>query len=766
MFFLDGDKQKEVPPEETAQIAFFIFRDFLLKEYGSEDEARAIVDPTDAGVIDYSDFEDAWDRIHDIILSRQSGPADDVMGMAKVKLVCRELDVDNSKTIQVDDIFDKKRWRAEEEAIEVLRNVLLTRFGKKYGVIGALDENASGDISQKQLEDGLVMHGLWSKFQEGALNLVRIWDVLVDDTSTGLVSFDNLLELELDSIIASLEKNIKDFRKHLVEHFGSEEECARSLNPNDRQWLDYVEFRNNCKRNDIRPVNGKDFSWFYRVLDVGQSGKISAMELFENDPAQDAARITERRRQYKHRGTGLLPEKPVVKKPAPKKKSAAQGHFGSALQKLKDDKEARRVRELEDLRAQLKSKVWTMSLAAVADLEDLALENGAREEETLLLPQRIATLEKAVFGSSASAHELAKLKSQNEDYTDLKKKYDKLLRDYQDHLSQPPEIVALGQGDDAAQQSLEQMRTLSEKCVKAQSSYSKTHVEKLQLDFALKELRAEHRHSQEESSIARKQDQQRYKRLQDEHKHQAEELLRLKAAYGKLPERNKFLEEENERLNNAFAELRQSRDPVIPDDTLKSQLEVALLELNSLKAEHEELQAKHAKMKVQIHGAWGEQTKKLQTAEDSVHPVVVAFGEAPVQADQQAPSATHLGEKSTIGPHVQKRRPSGEQWAKSQHVSFQALAGEATQGLESSSQLPRVDAKVPGRAGTAGLKVDLGPPKSRSSPALQEKRRPESSGFRRWHELQGKVTYCDEQWREWCFANIAPDIKKGKANAS
>ncbi|CAE7529255.1 unnamed protein product [Symbiodinium sp. CCMP2456] len=183
--------------------------------------------------------------------------------------------------------------------------------------------------------------------------------------------------------------------------------------------------------------------------------------------------------------------------------------------------------ENAELKKQLSSKVWTMTLATVLELEKLAMD-GSTNAERVTLPYRIASLERSVFGSTASEDDLNKIASLQTDYLQLQKDYESLADEYQELKDRPPQVI-----ESSASVKLleEQVQKLQQRYQAVQQKMSKLRVEHLELETQHSQLQAEHEKLKEEAAKAHKHQSAQVGRLRREHEKLAEELQQVRGAY-------------------------------------------------------------------------------------------------------------------------------------------------------------------------------------------------------------------------------------------
>eukprot|EP00434_Breviolum_minutum_P000424 symbB.v1.2.000360.t1/scaffold10.1/size534768/13 len=167
-------------------------------------------------------------------------------------------------------------------------------------------------------------------------------------------------------------------------------------------------------------------------------------------------------------------------------RSQRREKFMHCFQQVQDEiQEEELLTENEKLKEKLREKVWTMALATVSGMEKLA--GGVSHAENVTLPNRIAALERAVFGESASSQDLERIAAVEVEYQQLQDDYLTLSEEFDKLKDQPP--VVIEKEDKRATFLEEQLGRMQEQYQAMQLKLNKMRVEHLELQTAHQELR-------------------------------------------------------------------------------------------------------------------------------------------------------------------------------------------------------------------------------------------------------------------------------------
>jgi len=254
--------------------------------------------------------------------------------------------------------------------------------------------------------------------------------------------------------------------------------------------------------------------------------------------------------------------------------------------------------ENAELKKQLSSKVWTMTLATVLELEKRAME-GSTNAERVTLPYRIASLERSVFGSTASEDDLNKIASLQTDYLQLQKDYESLADEYQELKDRPPQVI---ESSASVKMLEEQVQKLQERYQAVQQKMSKLRVQHLELETQHSQLQAEHEKLKEEAAKAHKHQSAQVGRLRREHEKLAEELQQVRGAYAEAQAQLEKLRKEHSALLKDAA---KQRDLASEMARLKGEYQELMQEFQQLQDDHDQLQEKNNRFRSTWNGAWG-----------------------------------------------------------------------------------------------------------------------------------------------------------------
>mmetsp|Transcript_6556 Transcript_6556/g.15164 ORF Transcript_6556/g.15164 Transcript_6556/m.15164 type:complete len:380 (+) Transcript_6556:48-1187(+) len=254
--------------------------------------------------------------------------------------------------------------------------------------------------------------------------------------------------------------------------------------------------------------------------------------------------------------------------------------------------------ENAELKKKLGEKVWTMTLAAVAGMEKMTME-GATGMDKATIPYRIASLERAVFGSSASEDDLSKIASLEADYMKLQQDYESLADMYQELKDQPPQVV---ESSESVKLLEEQLRKMQERYQTMQQKLSKLRVDHLDLETNYKQLQEEHEKVKLEAEQKSKNQGGQVGRLKKEHEKLAQNLQQVRSAYAEAQSQLAALKQENAKLQEELQAVRASNSEMA---RLKGEYQDLLAEFRQLQDDHEQLQDKSDRFRSTLNGAWG-----------------------------------------------------------------------------------------------------------------------------------------------------------------
>eukprot|EP00440_Ansanella_granifera_P068434 gb/GFBE01074245.1/.p1 GENE.gb/GFBE01074245.1/~~gb/GFBE01074245.1/.p1 ORF type:complete len:720 (+),score=156.71 gb/GFBE01074245.1/:1-2160(+) len=690
-----SDDTKEVTI--TLELAVVRLREYLLQEFQTEDAAIQALDVNGDGRLYFEDVQSAVKRL--------SIPETNVFGDLNLRKVFRELDVSGCGQLAIAEIFESNLWKAEEQAVLLLRDCLKSRFGKTFAIISALDDDSSELISCSKFDSALAASGIQIHSILGGMSLLRIYDFLGADSS-GRLSWTSLLNDDPAKAAEECQACIRQFQEKLLPALASTGELWNKLDAGGSGSISYSDLKSILEQSNVaiqHLVGKKDLRWYFRMLDVQGVGKVSTAELHPENLFAKARKLAESRcRRYlqnnprdaaadSQRRRGVLPFGPRL--------LGAGTRLGSTLRKVQEARQQQLEHENEELREQLNAKVWTMALSRVADME--RSQYGEESEDHFGVSSRIAALEVAMFGSSASKEDLVKRAAAEHDLQQLREEHGKLLEEH-NHAQQLLQNKWHESGSDPAQGDY---RKLQEKYHKAQTQLAKLKVDHFRLETQHEDLKAGSSKVLQELRSARDQQTRKFRRLRGEYVRNFEELQRLKALQPKSETRISQLQEENLRLQGELARIRS--DPET-EQQLRSDCSHLQAELDRAKADYNKLCKKHELLRKQL-------SEQLNSRAQS-------------EQRQEAPKTMESSCEEIPIPFISEIKAMPQRPA----------------GMERS--LSKGDV-VRVRAKTSKASLD----------------RPNSAAIvkHRLFEIEGKVRYCDDRWQEWCSGNISKNIKRG-----
>jgi len=239
-----------------------------------------------------------------------------------------------------------------------------------------------------------------------------------------------------------------------------------------------------------------------------------------------------------------------------------------------------------------------MALSTVAKMEKMAME-GATQTEKVTLPNRIAALERAIFGESASATDLEKMASLEQDYKELQDDYVVLSEEYQILKDRPP--VVIQKEDDKSAFLEEQMRKMQEQYQAIQQKLNKLRVEHLELQTSHAQMEQEHQKVKDDAAQMEKQLNDKLGQLQKIHAKLAKELQQVRSEQLETTKKLAELKEDKSRL---VKELRTQQDQNSALEQLRHDFEDLLGSFHRLQEDHEQLQEKSDRFRSTMTEGW------------------------------------------------------------------------------------------------------------------------------------------------------------------
>lgn len=255
--------------------------------------------------------------------------------------------------------------------------------------------------------------------------------------------------------------------------------------------------------------------------------------------------------------------------------------------------------ENDKLKEKLREKVWTMALATVSEMEKIS--GGSTHTEKVTLPNRIAALERAVFGQSASSEDLERIVTLETDYKQLQDDYMVLSDEYEKLQNRPP--VVIEKEDKRADFLEEQLGRMQEQYQAMQMKLNKMRVEHLELQAANKELTEKFDQVKMEAEKVEKELTTQLRALREKHARVGQELQELRSAH---QETKKQLEQLREEKLKLFRELQEQQEQSQHMEQLRSDYESLLGSFHRLQEDHEQLVEKSNRFRNTLSDAWNE----------------------------------------------------------------------------------------------------------------------------------------------------------------
>lgn len=291
--------------------------------------------------------------------------------------------------------------------------------------------------------------------------------------------------------------------------------------------------------------------------------------------------------------------------------------------------------ENEKLKEKLQEKVWTMALATVSEMEKIS--GGASHTEKVTLPNRIAALERAVFGQSASSDDLERMVALETDYKQLQEDYMVLSNEYEKLQNRPP--VVIEKEDKRADFLEEQLGRMQEQYQAMQVKLNKMRVEHLELQSANKELTEKFDQVKIEAEKAEKQLTNQLRALREKHTRVAQELQELRSAHQEAKKQLEHLREEKLKL---LRELQEQQEQSQHMEQLRSDYESLLGSFHRLQEDHEQLVEKSNRFRNSLSNAWNESNQVNSPTAGALLPPLTPNSRCPTP---QTPTAEKSDQK-------------------------------------------------------------------------------------------------------------------------
>ncbi|CAK9111105.1 unnamed protein product [Durusdinium trenchii] len=258
--------------------------------------------------------------------------------------------------------------------------------------------------------------------------------------------------------------------------------------------------------------------------------------------------------------------------------------------------------ENEKLKEKLRAKVWSMALATVSEMEKIA--GGASHTENVTLPNRIAALERSVFGQSASSDDLERIAALETEYKQLQDDYVVLSEEHQKLQDRPPVIIK--QEDNKSALLEEQLRRMQEQYQAIQQKLNKMRVEHLDLQTTHRELLEQHETLRGEAEKVEKELSTQLRVLREKHARVGQELQQLRSSSHEMSRQLQECKQEKLKL---FNELQQQQEKSENMEQLRIDYESLLGSFERLQEDHEQLVEKSNRFRNTMADSWAERPK-------------------------------------------------------------------------------------------------------------------------------------------------------------
>lgn len=267
-------------------------RETLVEKFGSEEAAFDALDWNSNGLLSFKELHDS--------IEDWGFDIDAITEGVELRHVFSLLDIDGSGQLSINEFMDTSPWRAEDQAILLLRQTLTGHFGSTEEVLKVLDVNADGSVSYLELEATLKEHDINITEATGGTELGRVFDIMDYDLS-GELSIQELMNADPRKEAARRDEAINNFRHALLDFFGTPENIMAKVDTNLNGKLSLGEFKDGLDRCrfDFRKIlgYGSSFEWMFRVLDVHHTREIDIEDLLVVDPEKIAHEEAEQRRK-------------------------------------------------------------------------------------------------------------------------------------------------------------------------------------------------------------------------------------------------------------------------------------------------------------------------------------------------------------------------------------------------------------------------------------------------------------------------------------
>eukprot|EP00929_Paragymnodinium_shiwhaense_P037988 TRINITY_DN20142_c0_g1_i1.p1 TRINITY_DN20142_c0_g1~~TRINITY_DN20142_c0_g1_i1.p1 ORF type:complete len:1229 (+),score=316.37 TRINITY_DN20142_c0_g1_i1:245-3931(+) len=266
-------------------------RNYLIRRFGSAQQAFEALDEDGSGDLDIFEFKIACVRVGMTVEAASGG--------ASAEYMFGLLDTDDGGSLSFQELFNTTA-EMRQDPIQKLRRYLIRELGDERAAFAALDTNANGDLSQGELLDSLSRRMLsWHKATDGA-DFKTVFNNL-DIEGRGELTFHDLFK----STWAERHDPVNRLRRFLANKYGSHKKAFEAIDKNRDGELSKQELRFafGSQHINIEKITGVHFDDLFGLLDFDASGTLSFFELFKSTYWQRQKAKLKARRKKRGGGT-------------------------------------------------------------------------------------------------------------------------------------------------------------------------------------------------------------------------------------------------------------------------------------------------------------------------------------------------------------------------------------------------------------------------------------------------------------------------------